>query len=60
MPSEIVSARKVSLFGIKRFALEMLPEGPLRDDILSQPDEVFSGEYLTNCGVWLRLARAGG
>ncbi len=59
MPSETVSAHKVSLSSMKRFALEKLPEGPLRDDILSQPDEVSAGEYLTNCRVWLRLARAG-
>jgi hypothetical protein len=60
MPPEIVSTGKVSLSSMKRFALEKLPEGPLRDDILSQPDEVSPGEYLTNCRVWLRLARAGG
>ncbi|MGD0318106.1 MAG: hypothetical protein ABSB56_00190 [Nitrososphaerales archaeon] len=60
MPPEIVSTGKVSLSGMKRFALEKLPEGPLRDDILSQLDEVSSGEYLTDCRVWLRLARAGG
>jgi hypothetical protein len=60
MPSDLVSARKVSLSRMKGFALEKLAEGPLRDDILSQPDEVSSGEYLTNCRVWLRLARAGG
>jgi len=58
--SETVSARNVSLSSMKRFALEKLPEGPLRDDILSQPDEVSPGEYLTNCRVWLRLARAEG
>jgi len=45
---------------MKHFALEKLLEGPLRHDILSQPDEVSSAEYLTNCRVWLRLARASG
>jgi hypothetical protein len=54
--------RKVNLTGLKRFALEKLPAGPLRDDILSQPDEVTPEEvtpeeYLVNCRVWQRLAR---
>jgi hypothetical protein len=44
---------KVNLAGLKRFALENLPEGALRDDILSQPDEVTPEEYLANCRVWL-------
>lgn len=60
MSPEIIAVRKVSLSGMKRLALEKLPGGPLRDDILSQPDEVSSGEFLTDCRVWLRLARAGG
>ena len=45
---------------LKKFALEKLPEGPLRDDILSQPEEISPGEYLANCRVWLRLARLRG
>ena len=49
--------RKVNLTGLKRFALEKLPAGTLRDDILSQPDEVTPEEYLANCRVWQRLAR---
>ena len=52
--------RKVNLTGLKRFALEKLPEGSLRDDILSQPDELPPEEYLANCRVWLRLVRLGG
>ncbi len=60
MQSKTAVEGKVRLSDLKRFALEKLPEGPLRDDILSQPDEVSSGEYLTNCRVWLRLARAVG
>ena len=48
-------SRKVNLAGLKRFALESLPQGPLRDDILSQPDEISADEYLANCRVWLRL-----
>jgi hypothetical protein len=51
--------RKVNLTGLKRFALENLPTGPLRDDILSQPDEITPAEYLANCRVWQRLARVG-
>ena len=46
------------LTALKRFALEKLPEGPLRDDILSQPEEVAPDDYLANCRVWLRLAEA--
>jgi hypothetical protein len=49
--------RKVNLIGLKRFALEKLPNGPLRDDILAQPDEISPDEYLANCRVWQRLAR---
>jgi hypothetical protein len=45
---------------LKRFALEKLPEGSLRDDILSQPDEITPEEYLANCRMWLRLVRLGG
>ncbi len=60
MQSGTVEESRVKLSNMKRFALEKLPEGPLRDDILSQPDEVSSREYLTDCRVWLRLARAGG
>ena len=49
--------RRVNLIGLKRFALEKLPEGCLRDDILSQPDELSPEEYLANCRVWLRLVK---
>ena len=42
--------------GLKRFALQALPSGPLRDDILSQPDMVGAEEFLANARVWLRLA----
>jgi hypothetical protein len=52
--------RKVNLSDLKRFALEKLPEGSLRDDILSQPDEITPEEYLANCRMWLRLVRLGG
>ncbi|MDG6977813.1 MAG: hypothetical protein JRN58_01900 [Nitrososphaerota archaeon] len=52
-----LARQNVNLSGLKRFALEKLPDGPLRDDILSQPDEVSLEEYLANCRVWLRLAR---
>ncbi len=57
MQSDDVVEGKVRLSELKRFALEKLPEGPLRDDILSQPEEISSGEYLANCRVWLRLLK---
>jgi hypothetical protein len=46
---------KVNLTGLKRFALESLPHGPLRDDILAQPDEISVEDYVANCRVWLRM-----
>ncbi|MDG7012155.1 MAG: hypothetical protein JRN17_03600 [Nitrososphaerota archaeon] len=49
----------VDLAGLKRFALQILPRGPLRDDILSQPDRIGVDEFLASARVWLRLARAG-
>lgn len=49
--------RKVNLLGLKRFALEKLPSGPLRDDILSQPDEITPEDFLANCRLWLRIAK---
>jgi hypothetical protein len=52
--------RKVSLTNLKRFALQKLPEGPLRDDILAQPDEITAEEYVANCRVWLRMLRLRG
>jgi hypothetical protein len=57
MQSATAADTRVRLTGLKRFALEKLPEGPLRDDILSQPEEVAPDDYLANCRVWLRLAR---
>ena len=54
---ELVST--VDLAGLKRFALQILPRGPLRDDILSQPDRIGVDEFLASARVWLRLARAG-
>jgi hypothetical protein len=50
--------KRVMLSNIKKFALEGLPRGPLRDDILSQPDDVSAEEFLASARVWLRLARA--
>ena len=49
----------VDLAGLKRFAFQILPRGPLRDDILSQPDRIEVDEFLASARVWLRLARAG-
>jgi hypothetical protein len=51
--------RRVGLESIKKFALQGLPRGPLRDDILSQPDDVSAEEFLASARVWLRLSRAG-
>ena len=51
--------RRVSLEDIKKLALDGLPRGPLRDDILSQPDELSAEEFLASARVLLRLARAG-
>jgi hypothetical protein len=59
MQTGSVVRNSVGLTGLKRFALESLPSGPLRDDILSQPDEITPAEYLANCRVWQRLARVG-
>ena len=50
--------KRVGLENIKKFALQSLPRGPLRDDILSQPDELSAEEFLASARVWLRLARA--
>ena len=49
---------EVSMVGLKRLAQEALPLGPLRDDILSQPDELPPEEFLANSRMWLRLARS--
>ena len=57
--ASVRTQRRVSLENIKKFALEGLPRGPLRDDILSQPDDIGAEEFLASARVWLRLARAG-
>ena len=50
--------RKISLTGLKRLALHDLPpDSPVRDDILSQPDDVSPDEFLSDCAVWLRLLK---
>lgn len=54
------TARRIPLSALKRVALDELPEGPLRDDILSQPDDVAPDEYLSDCAFWLRLLKLGG
>ncbi|MDG6987387.1 MAG: hypothetical protein JRN71_06460 [Nitrososphaerota archaeon] len=53
------SGSTVDLTGLKRFALQTLPSGSLRDDIIAQPDRIGAQEFLANARVWLRLARAG-
>lgn len=60
METRSVAETKVRLTDLKRFALEKLPGGPLRDDILSQPDEISPDDYLADCRVWLRLSRLHG
>jgi hypothetical protein len=57
LQAESKTVRTVRLTELKRFALETLPAGALRDDILSQPDEIPPEEFLANCRVWQRLAR---
>jgi hypothetical protein len=53
------SGSTVDLTGLKMYALQALSGGPLRDDILSQPDRVGAEEFLASARVWLRLVRAG-
>ena len=53
-----VTLQDVSLSDLKRFALQSIPSGPLRDDILSQPDKLAAEEFLASARVWLRMARA--
>ena len=59
MQSDTIDHGRIRLSGLKKVALEEFPRGPLRDDILSQPDEMTPEEYLANARVWLRMARAG-
>lgn len=49
--------KKVNIRPLKDLALQKLPDGLLRDDILSRPDEIGAEEYLADVGVWLRLLR---
>ncbi len=58
MEQDPAGLRTVKLSGLKQFAQEDLPRGPLRDDILSQPDQLPPEEFLASARVWLRLARA--
>jgi hypothetical protein len=58
MQSNALAGGKVRLSALKRLALEELPMGPLRDDILSQPDELEAELFLASARMWLRLARA--
>jgi hypothetical protein len=58
MPSVPIPEIVVKLPGLKQFALDKLPEGALRDDILSQPDELPPDDFLASARVWLRMARA--
>ncbi len=58
MESDVVVRRRVTLSDLKKVAKDEIPRGTLRDDILSQPDEVSPEEFLASARVWLRLARA--
>lgn len=49
--------KMVDIRSLKDFALQKLPDGLLRDDILSRPDEIDAEEYLADVRVWLRLLR---
>ena len=60
MQTGSVIRHNVNLSNLKRFALQKLSDGPLRDDILAQPDEITPEEYVANCRVWLRMLRVGG
>ena len=60
MQSSSVVRQNVNHSNLKRFALQKLPDGPLRDDILAQTDEITAEEYVANCRVWLRMLRLGG
>jgi hypothetical protein len=42
--------------GMKKLTSEM-PNGQPRDDIVQQPDELDSEEFLANARIWLRMAR---
>lgn len=57
MQAGAVARHKVDLSDLKQFALQKLPDGPLRDDILAQPDEITPEDYVANCRVWLRMLR---
>jgi len=57
MQAGTVARQNVKLSGLKQFALQKLPDGPLRDDILAQPDEITAEDYVANCRVWLRMLR---
>jgi hypothetical protein len=48
--------RKVSMVGMKKLASDM-ENGPLRDDLLQQPDEIGVEEFLACARMWLRLAK---
>jgi hypothetical protein len=57
MHAGALARQNVNLSSLKRLALQKLPDGPLRDDILAQPDEITPEEYVANCRVWLRMLR---
>ena len=53
--------RRVRITSLKEFALDRLSQGlPLRDLLLSEPDELSPNEFLVKCEVWLKLLKRSG
>ena len=53
--------RKVRITPLKEFVLNRLSQGlPLRDLLLSEPDELSPNEFLVKCEVWLKLLKRRG
>jgi hypothetical protein len=49
---------RVRITSLKEFALSRLSQAqPLRDLLLSEPDELSTNEFLIKCEVWLKLLR---
>ena len=50
--------RRVSIVGLKQFAVTRLPKGSaLRELLLSERDELAAEEFLAKMDVWLKLLR---
>lgn len=58
MPIEAISQRVVNIRRLKDFALEKLKSNsPLRDVILSEPDQLTASDFLAKLHIWLRLLK---